>query len=410
MRKALLCIGAGRLQRKTLRWAREAGLFVVATDRSPEADARALAHRFEAIDGADAPALVALAQELDRLHGLAGAWGSSDFALEAVARIGAATGVPACRPDAVRMALDKDAATRRWRERGVATTRGRLVRNPTELELACAELGFPVVIKPTGASGSVGVRVASGRKPAQAAFEGALAASDASGGGVLVEARLEGRHLDVNAFFRDGVFRRAGILERSFSDAPRCVPLWGAQPARASEEEERAVWELVEAGARALGIDRGPLKADVVLGPDGPALLEMAPRFHGEVSTAHVSRLAHGKSPIQAWFAHLADAGGPFDEMPQEPERVAGWMALFPGTTGVLRAVRGVERARRVPGVSEVLLTRPEGWTVETLDDNRALCGFVWAAGRTHDEVERSLREASARVELTMEAACPSAA
>lgn len=411
MNRALLCIGAGPLQSAGLRWAREAGLLVVATDRDPRAPARGLAERFEPIDATDGDALVALARELDQRHGLAGAWGSGDFALESVARIAQATGTPGNRPDVVRLALDKDAATRLWRERGVATSRGRLVRNRTELELAGKSLGWPVVVKPIGASGSVGVRVARNRKEAARAFEIALGATeDATGGGVLVETQLRGRHLDVNAFFRDGAFRPAGILDRHFSAEPHCVPVWGAQPSTASPEEERAVYELVEAGARALGILDGPLKADVVLTADGPALLEMAPRFHGDVSSAWVSRLAYGKSPIQAWFATLAGAGGPFDEMPPRAERVAGWMALLPEQPGVLQGFEGVERARRAPGIAEVLLLRGPGHTIETLGDNRAVCGFLWAEGRDHRELEERLRRARALVQVRMEASCPSVA
>lgn len=411
MSRAVLCIGAGRLQAPGLRWAREAGLIVVATDRDPGAPSRHLAERFEVVDATDEERLVALALELQARHGFAGAFASNDFACESVAAVGRRTGTPASRPEAVRLALDKDAATRLWRERGVATSRGRLVRNQTELDLALKALGFPVVVKPVAASGSVGVRVARDRKEAAEAYGLALGATaDPTGGGVLVEAQLRGRHLDVNAFFRDGSFRPAGILDRRFSPEPCCVPVWGAQPSTASREEEAAVYRLVEEGARALGLDQGPVKADVVLTEDGPALLEMAPRFHGDVSTAWVSKLAWGKSPIQAWFATLADAGGPFDEMPARPERVAGWMALLPEHPGELVAVEGVERARRSPGVADVLVLRNRGHVVETLGDNRAVCGFLWAEARDHEELEERLRRAAALVQIRMEASCPSVA
>ena len=160
------------------------------------------------------------------------------------------------------------------------------------------------------------------------------------------------------------------------------------------------MYELVENAARALELVVGPVKADVVWCASGPALLELTPRFHGDVSTAHVTPLSHGKSPIQAWFATLADAGGPFDEMPARARRAAGWMALFPQEIGALSEVRGLEAARRLPGVEAVTLIRPRGHEITRLTDNTAVCGFLWATGRDAAEVESRLRAARALIEV----------
>ena len=410
-KKALICIGASRLQSPTLRWAREAGLFVVATDRNQDAPGRELADRFVCVDGGDVDGLVALAEEVDAVHGLVGAYASSDFGLESVARIGAVTGTPANRAEAVRLSLDKDAATRIWRDRGLAVPEGRLVRNATELNLALKKLGTPVVVKPIGASGSMGVRVARSVSDAEEAFQKALAATeDSTGAGVLVEKRLEGRHLDVNAFFRDGGFRPAGILDRHFTPAPHCVPIWGTQPSTATAEEVQAVYSLVEEGARALGLEVGPVKADVIWTENGPYLLEIAPRFHGDVSTSFVSPIVYGKSPVQAWFASLADAGGPFDDMPARTEQIAGWMAVLPPHPGVVRGVHGLDQARAHKGIEAAFAIKSDGFRVHTLGDNRAVCGFLWAKGRTHQEVEEHLRAAHALVRVETEATCPSVA
>ena len=158
MVKSILMIGGSRLQLPALRWAREAGLRIVLADRDPRAIGRTEAHAFEAIPGDDVDALVALACSLHKRSGLAGAYASGDFALRAIAAIGAATGVSANPMDAVENALDKGRAKALWREKDVATPRGRIVKTPLELLRAIAEIGLPAIVKPTSSSGSRGVR------------------------------------------------------------------------------------------------------------------------------------------------------------------------------------------------------------------------------------------------------------
>jgi biotin carboxylase len=267
-----------------------------------------------------------------------------------------------------------------------------------DAETALAEIGLPCIVKPADSSGSRGVVTVTDGKEASAAIRAALELSRR----VLLERPLEGLHLDVNGFFRDGAFVPGGLLERFFSPPPHHVPLWGLQPARLSTGQTREVYDLLERAARALGIHVGPVKADVVWCASGPALLELAPRFHGDVSTAHVTPLAHGKSPIQAWFATLAGAGGPFDDQPITAGSAAGWMAIFPDETGELAEVAGLEAAQRLPGIAAVTLLRPHGHTITNLTDNTSVCGFLWATGRDAAEVESRLRAARALIEVKM--------
>jgi len=402
MGKTLIMIGGSRLQLPGLRWAREAGLEVCLTDARPDCPGRRVAMRFHPIDATDVEALVALARDIHRAGDLLGAYCSDDAGLEAVAAIGAATGTPANSLAAVRRALDRSASTAIWREQGVATTTGRVLARGEDAEMALAAIGFPCLVQPADGGGSRGVVTANDAQEASAAIRAAFERSPC----VLIERPLEGLHLDVNGFFRDGAFVPGGVLERFSSPPPHPVPISGMQPAGLSAGQAREVYELVERAARALDLHVGPIKADVVWCASGPAILTLAPRFHDDVTTAHVTPLAHGKSPIQAWFATLADAGGPFDAMPlgdelrTEADSAAGWMAIFPDATGELAEVAGLDAARRLPGIAAVTLHRPRGHTITSLADDTSACGFLWATGRDAAEVESRLRAARALIEV----------
>jgi len=211
--------------------------------------------------------------------------------------------------------------------------------------------------------------------------------------------------LEVNGFFRDGSFQPAGIFERGSFGGVGGGLAWGWQPCALESDDTRRVYELLERGARALHVEEGPVMGIVTLG--NFRLLALRPRFHEDARTSHVSPIVYGKSPLQAWFAHLADAGGPFDEMALEPACCGGWLAILPEHSGRFQGIEGLDQARRMPGIVDVILRRPP-FTVTGLTDERSVCGYLWAEGRSRSEVEYRLR--SARAALSVNIAWPSVA
>ena len=68
--------------------------------------------------------------------------------------------------------------------------------------------------------------------------------------------------------------------------------------------------------------------------------------------------------------------------------------------SGLLQQVGGVDAARAVPGVEGVELTVTRGRRVVALPEGDRYLGFVFARGATPDDVEASLRAASASLEV----------
>ena len=67
-----------------------------------------------------------------------------------------------------------------------------------------------------------------------------------------------------------------------------------------------------------------------------------------------------------------------------------------------LRAVEGVEAARAVPGVEDVVISVRVGETLIPLPEGASYTGFVFAAGDSPARVEQALREAHARLRFTV--------
>jgi len=74
---------------------------------------------------------------------------------------------------------------------------------------------------------------------------------------------------------------------------------------------------------------------------------------------------------------------------------------------GILHEVAGIEQARAVPGVEDVVITAPVGREVVPLPEGDAYLGFAFARAATPAEVEASLREAHRRLRLDIRAPLP---
>ncbi len=397
--KALLHIGGSGLQLPSLQWARELGLCVVLTDRNPEALGAVIADRFEVVDGTDVDSLLVLAHEIAREYDLVGAYASSDFGLRAIGAIAEALGRPGCSRLAVERALDKSVAKDIWRRQNLPIPRGVIVKDHKDLFSAVDELGLPVILKPASSSGSQGVRSVWSFEELNDAYASAKEHSKQ----ILVEELVRGRHIDVNGMFVDCRFYPCSTMERYFSEPPYHYSLWGHEPSSLSDTEDDLVYDLVERAARILGIDHGPVKADIVWADEGPVLLELAPRFHGDVSTAYVTPLARNSSPIRAWFAYLA-GDSDFDAyFPSHWSCYAGWMGLFPSVEGVLRSIQNVDRVKDIPGIQEVFIGAKRGHYIGPHRDNTTICGFVWATGASKTELHDTLVLARDRLEFVSE-------
>jgi hypothetical protein len=74
---------------------------------------------------------------------------------------------------------------------------------------------------------------------------------------------------------------------------------------------------------------------------------------------------------------------------------------------GVYRGVRGLEDARQVPGVEDVVITAKEGQEMFPLPEGSAYLGFLFFRGASADKVEQGLRQAYQRLNFVLSGALP---
>jgi hypothetical protein len=174
-------------------------------------------------------------------------------------------------------------------------------------------------------------------------------------------------------------------------------------PSRHPAALQAEVARITAEGVRALGLEGGPIHAELRLSAQGPVVIEIAARSIGGLCSRTL-RFGAGLTLEEVLVAHAV--GLPLEGIRREA-RAAGVMMLPIPRRGVLRGVSGVEAARAVPGVEDVVITVPEGREVVPLPEGDSYLGFLFARGARPEEAERTLREAHRRLAFDIRAPLP---
>jgi biotin carboxylase len=369
--RRLLVLGAGPAQLGLLQAARRRNLFVIALDRDPSAPGFEFADRRAVVSTEDEPAIGMLAAA-EELNGVIAP--GIDWPVAIAARVAARLGLAhPLSPETAALAVSKQRQRDRLGEHGVPQPKWRAVTEaPDDLQL-------PIVVKPPDRQGQKGLTLVRERERLAAAVKTAVSASRTNV--ALVEELVEGPEVTVNAFSTGGVFHPLTVTDRitAGDEAAFGVALAHAWP---SERDTEGAIEVARAAATALGIENGPTYTQVVLGPDGPKVIELAARLGG----GHDAELCEAALGVGLnGLALSAALGEPF-EVPRPTRRQAAVVRFLVAPPGTLESVQGIEEASAQKGVIDARVYRRPGWVYTPLRRGSDRAGFILATGNSSDD------------------------
>ena len=379
-KNAIIHIGGSRFQVKTIEWAKQAGLYVVVTDKSPDPPGARTADRFAQVSGTDAPALLNIARELSKTHQFKGIWCHADFGLMSKAKVHAALGLSGPSPEAVLNALDKNRSKSIWQQRGIRTPSSVTVATASEAVQAASKMDFPLIVKPLDASGSMGITCIKHPDEALSAFFKA----HQWGARVIIETFLEGRQFGLNGIFHEDRFYAAGISERR-TDSTGCLLTEVIVPPSLDAAIVESMYQLLHQAALSLGIHEGCVKGDIILSGRTPFVIELAPRLHGNPTMSHAIPAATGISPVRLYFDMLA--GKKFiepDLASTACKYCAGYRPIF-CKDGIIEAINGIGQAEKLPGIEDIVLLTTPGHCMQQHNDNRDIIGYIFGKAKTQE-------------------------
>jgi len=301
--------------------------------------------------------------------------------------------------EAARVAANKLLTREHFRAAGLRVPGFRIYSSTSPV----GDIRYPCVLKPLDASASRGVIRADNAEEFRQAAERIARMHTGKAGDILVEDYIPGRE-----FALEGVVTAGRLQTLALFDKPD--PLEGpyfeetiyVTPSRETPEMQAQIRDAAQAAVGALGLTDGPVHAEMRVNGLGVWMLEVAARPIGGLC-ARVLRFNDG-SLERLLLRHAVgeDVSG-FHLAPG----AHGVMMIPIPHAGVYRGVVGLEEARQVPGVEDIVITAKEGQQMLPLPEGSAYLGFLFFRGPTADEVEKGLREAHLRLQFLLPAALP---
>jgi biotin carboxylase len=400
--KRLLVLGAGPAQLGLLAAARARELHIIAVDRDASAPGFRYSDRRAIVSTEDESGIERLAGA-ERVDGLIAP--GIDWPVAIAARVAERLALPhPISPETATLSTSKLRQRERFAQAGVPQPAYEICSGAAEAAEAAQRIGFPCVVKAPDRQGQRGLTLVGSAGEIQEAVRTALDASRSAT--LLVEEHVPGREVTVNAFSSGGHFSPLTVTDRLTAGLPAFgVALTHVWPSELEPAQIGAVVEAASAAARAVGIENGPSYTQVLVGPDGPRVGELAARLGGG-HDAELCRVALG---VDLNGAALSAALG--EDVPAASlapvARVGGACVRFlVAPPGELREVTGVEEAFAEDGIRGIRIYRRPGHRFGELRRGADRAGAVLAVGDSREEaLERAAKaETMIRFEVDVEA------
>lgn len=354
---------------------------------------KAYVNTYACVDLQDPAHIIARAGSLDPI----GITTYDERLTENTAAVAAALGLRGPSVDAIAGCKDKSELRRRLSIAGISPVRYAVAADVAEAARAAGAIGYPVVMKPRGLSGSIGVVRAGDEAALTARFETVLGArvglSSSPYAGVLIEEYLDGPEFSVDAVTRNGRTVPVVVAEKLLGDPPYFEEIGHVVPAPPRPGLDEAL-EMVARAHAAAGLDDVVTHTEFRLTGAGPRIIELNARLGGDL-IPYLGSLALGID-VAAAVADVAIGQAP--ELTPTRSEVAAVRMIYPDRDLTVRsvaldpaaAVAGLDRFEVLARPGEQLRLPPGGFL------SRLAVAVV--RGRDHAECERALAEVEVAV------------
>jgi len=404
MSPRVLLFPAGPAQREAFLAARELGFFIVSVDQNPDAACRDLSDDFFALDPGDAEALTEFALDYHKTKPIDGVLVVGCDIPVSASLVAQALGTPSLSLTSAALTVDKLRMKQVMRAAGVSVPDFYQVESAEQVSDLLEQTKQRMVIKPNDNSGARGVLQLNEASECQGAYDEAL--RNAKKSGVLLEVFESGPQVSTEALVHKGKIYLTGFADRNYEHldryAPQILENGATLPTALSDEEKQQVVDMFSQGIRALGIDNGVAKGDMVFTSEGAKVIEIAGRISGG---KFASMIVPESSGVQLIHAALQVAVGQVPDKERLRQKTNGGVAvryMFP-KPGKLVAIEGLEEARQVAGLLELVLSYNVGDQIPPIRSHPDRGGWVVCAAENRETAVARAQEAISLVRFITE-------
>jgi biotin carboxylase len=403
----LLIIGAGVEQGRAYELGQAMSFKVVGTDINPDAPAFELADDTILASTRDPEqTLQAVISYMQENSGdtLAGVITLANDVPLTVATVAEHFGLPNIGIDAARIASDKLLMKSVFSRHKVPTPAFRQVVSIEDVAKAAEDWQWPIVLKPIDGRGARGVLLLDETISLEWAWQESLGFSTV--GKLMVEDFVTGPQISSESMMVDGKCHTAAFADRNYRRLdqfrPYIIEDGGTQPAQLTAYQRWSINDLVEKAALAMGITNGIVKGDIVIGPDGPCVIEIAARLSGGYFATDQIPMATGVDLVHLSIL-LAVGEKVTPEMLKPTVDYGVAIRYFFPPEGKIKAIRGMEKLAEICGVRKSLMYRQIGEDQPLVKAHPDRAGFVIAIGAGREEAQSRVEKAIETIDFDVD-------
>lgn len=387
--KKLLIVGAGILQLPGILKAKEMGLYVGVLDYNPDAVGIQYADEYFNASTMDEDAVLKVAEEFspDGIMTLA-----TDMPMRGVAKAAEKLKLPGISYSTALKATDKYEMIKAFKLHNVPSPWFYAVDSKTELDSLKSYLDYPCIMKPTDNAGSHGVVKAYSFDDLLESFEYSF--SNSRQGKVIIEECLLGNEVSVEVMVINGVSHVLQITDKLTTGAPNFVEMGHSQPTRQTDTD--AIKEVASMACEAVGIDNGPAHVEMMVTENGPVMIELGARMGGDNITTALVPLSTGidmvKSTIDVALGNTPAINAMFS--------CGSAIRYFEAPCGTIRGYSGVEEAKQLAGVKQIVFTKEVGEESLPIHCSNDRIGFVIAQADSAEKAVSVCEEAMRLIKI----------
>lgn len=343
-----------------------------------------------------------------RRHAVTAIFGVDDNTAVVAAHASAALGLRHNRPAAVEAAGDKYRQRVTLQQQGVPVPQFHLLPLEGSVDLAVGHVRYPLVLKPVHLAASRGViRVDSAVDFAQAVERVRAIVARAGAGyewvtnGIIVEEYVSGPEFALEGWLERGQLEVLALFDKPDPlEGPFFPETIYVTPSRFLPAVQRELVACAHAATRALGLETGPVHIELRYNDEGPWVIEVAARSIGGKCGQVLRFGPDGSIGLEQLL--LGRTLGQFTPLPQREPSAVATMMIPVSSAGTLDRVVGIEAARGVPHVTDVIVTVHRCQKLVPLPDDSRYAGFIFARGASPEIVEQAVRQANELIDFVI--------
>jgi biotin carboxylase len=348
------------------------------------------------LDFTDPGASLRTITEFAQQHPIHAVVSVDDSATELAALAGTALGLAHNSPQAAEAARDKLLMRTLMSAGGAPCPIFRPFSLSDDPTWIATQVSYPCVVKPLRLSGSRGVIRANDQAEFVVAFNRLKRLLISEGNAehetsMLVEDFIPGFEVALEGMLTHGQLKVLALFDKPDPlDGPFFEETIYTTPSRLPAGAQEDIARCVATASASLGLREGPVHAELRVNEQGPWMLEIAGRSIGGLCST-VLEFGSGMCLEELILRH---AIGQEITSIQRDTHAAGVMMIPIPSAGMLKGVRGVEEAQRVPLITGVEITAKLNYPLVPLPEGASYLGFIFARGETPAGVESAIRQA----------------